>query len=80
MSAPRPPERLFTENEAGVVAGLIRGAIRKLERNAASSRTKYGDEYDSSAHDSRRAILRSAYEALGRDPDGISQKGGQDDG
>lgn len=67
----------FTEHEEGVMAGLVRDALRKVERNRASAQRKWGADYDPTAHDQRDALLRSAYAKLGGDPDRITNLDGR---
>ena len=65
------------DSERGVVAGLLRSAIRKLERNMVASRNKWGDEYDSAANLARLALLESSYSKLHGDPAQIANRGAQ---
>ena len=50
----------LTENERGIVLGLIRSAIKKVARNREGARRLFGAEYDPTQHDQRLALLENA--------------------
>lgn len=65
----------LTDNEAGMLAGLVRVQIRKVERNKTGARKLFGDEYDPARHDDRLELLEGMYRKLGGDPERLSNRG-----
>ena len=64
--------------EKGVLAGLVRVQIRKVERNKRGAAKLFGDEYDPTQHDAKLELLEGAYRHLGGDPTRITGRGGEE--
>jgi hypothetical protein len=50
----------LTENERGILLGLIRSAIKKVAKNRAGAKRLFGSAYDPTQHDARMALLENA--------------------
>lgn len=50
------------ETEAGFIAWAIRSELKRKRKQQRLSRVKYGDDYDSSAHDAKLAFLQGMYD------------------
>ncbi len=64
----------LSEDEQGLLAGLVRVAIRKTEKNQVGAHKLFGDEYDPTRHTKRIAFLEGIYRKLGKDPKGITNR------
>ena len=64
----------LSEDEQGLLAGLVRVAIRKTEKNRVGASKLFGDEYDPTKHEKRIAFLEGIYRKLGKDPKGITNR------
>lgn len=71
----QPDEIVLVLNpyEAGVVASLVRVAIRKRERSLQAGSRQFGDQWDPTRVQARLDLLTGLYERLGRDPNRISR-------
>lgn len=69
----------LSTGERGVLAGLIRMAIRKSERSSMRQRAVYGHEYDPTRHEDKVALLEGVYRKLGGDPSQITNRVGMGD-
>jgi hypothetical protein len=67
----------LTTAEKGVLAGLVRVQIRKVERNKRGAARLFGDEYDPTQHEEKLELLEGAYRRLGGDPARITGRGGE---
>lgn len=65
----------FTASEIGVMAGLVRAAIRKGDSGRAHQIQKYGEKADLTAINGRLELLESIYRKLGKDPRNIASRG-----
>ena len=69
------------ENQVDLLQGLLRQAIRKTARNAIKGRLRFGEEYEEERLTGRMTFLHGIYEALGGDPDNITNvRDWEDDG
>lgn len=67
----------LTGHERGVLASLIRVAIRKRERALVDGAARFGNDWDPTRTQARLNLLTGLYGRLGGDPDRISRDRGR---
>ena len=65
------PGALLTENQVGILRGLVRDALRKAERNRAAGERRYGAAWDDTRSHARIMLLLDTYRSLGGQPERI---------
>jgi hypothetical protein len=68
----KPTMTNLTEAELAYLRSLVRQDMRKTERNRAAAYVRYGPDYDPSRHEAKMAAQRQVYQALGGNPDNIT--------
>jgi hypothetical protein len=64
----------LTEAEAGLIAAMVRSAIRKAEKNQRNGEAKFGKDWDPTGGEARIALLEGLYRKVGKTPGSITNR------
>jgi len=65
----------LTQNQIDFLRSTVRLAYRRQIKGKAALARKYGDEFDPTEPDARLAFIREVYQAIGGNPDNITETG-----